>query len=207
MSDKTLYKDELKGMLSPVTFYESPVLTPVHEIKPGHLIEALPGTRATMLRLDTKELTTTSPTGFIGYVRGECKSYFAEYSDDFKAYFAGLSVGDFAIEKIVPLIGPRGGVPSSHIYSLRNWAPEGTNAYLVLGEVNALSASKLHHIEDELTECLYGRGVVLLPEQLEVVRMELYRFVRERKGKNIVFNAPDGAQYPLEEIVLSLGQK
>lgn len=215
MCAKTLYEDELKGMLSPVKFYENPVLTPKHEIRPGQLIEALPLSFATFVEwprtgLPVHELEkyfiSDYPTNVFGYVRGEVKDERGVQMSFPKETEIEVKPGDFAVERIMPF-----GLSifrSEFFYRLCKWAPDGENAYLVVGEVKALPALELTHIEDDLTEILYDRGVVLLPEQLEIVRKKLYDFIRERRSKNLVFTAPDtGNQYPLEEIVLSLGPK
>jgi hypothetical protein len=207
MSNKTLYEEELKERLSNVKFYENPVLTPEHEIIPGNLIEALPWSPATMLIWDNRELITKSPTNIFGYVRGEAKDIFGEFSGKLPYLFEPVTCGDLVVEKIVPVLHEPGEVKPSFSYKLHNWAPDEANAYLVVGEVGALPADGLNHLYDDLTDSLYDKGVILIPEQLELVRKAIYGFIRERQSKGLVFTAPDtGNQYPLEEIVLSLAQ-
>jgi len=194
--------------------YENPVLTT--EVNPGQVLEALPGSRATLKSLHTPggveyHPNWDSPTNIFGYVRGV-----TEREERPGSYVAGSTLVKMVLNEYAdpPIFG-------NSSLLLDYFAQDEKNVYLAVGEIHAIDRKtasaeprrrgrpkQLEETKSDKDARLLGEdSITLTPEELEQLKMDLQKLVtfrREGPPKDYVFETLDGTQYKLPEILLSL---
>lgn len=171
--------------------YENPQM--ITTVKPGQIIEALPGTKATHTVYSQKDPIQDNPTNVFGYVRGMSREDYIT-----------IKQGDMVVERILPFGGYHDAEIALTNRPLQFWGPDNIETYLVIGELQLLPEEKL---EDQFHPQLIADSVTLSTDKREVVRDQLLAFIASRKRKEYVFQTPSGDSYSLNEIVLSLREK
>ncbi len=181
----------------PIKFYEKPLLLPEHEIKPGHVIEALPGSteeKVARIELDNKLPPFEEVQIFIvGYVRGKTEQASGSTPQN-----------TFVLERILPDRKP---VPAS---ALTYWGKKDVLCYLTIGELEGIvmdsnkdayrfsTFSGAKHVDLQSDACTVPL------ELFASLQKELFEYHTRRKGLSIVFRTPDGKRYSLKDLVIGL---
>jgi hypothetical protein len=174
-----------------LTLYEKPEL--VTGVRPGQILEALPGAEATQA-IFLQDPIQHSPTNVFGYVRGVLRTSHRLYGDQ----------GTTLVERLVPF-GELYMSEKIHTNGrLSAWCPEDSAVYFAIGELADMQQSVY---EEKFPIDFMGESVTLSPEQIDTARDQLLRFMGERGQKDYVFLSPGGSEYSLKEIVFSLQEK
>jgi len=175
--------------------YEHPKLVSQPDI--GQILEALPGTLATQAGYDygqDKDIVSTSdPTGIYGFVKG---------LNALERY--GLPIGEHVVEQLFTgtAVDEYHGVDRHYIFKLSNWAKD--DLVLVVGEIKPQTNDLMDEQGDEF---LLDTRMPLTYSAINTIRRELIPYRLERMKKEFVFNAPDGKEYNVEEILLNIRKK
>ncbi len=173
--------------------YKEPKLISVAEVQIGQVLEALSYSWASATN-PKGEPTYENPTGVFGYIMGITQKDEGRFRQ-----------GSIIIERIIPY----GENYGAERLILQQWAPEGKNVYLAIGEILYLECLeyKLSQASKNLVDLLGSRSAVPSEEEKAEIREALFDFSTKRKGKPYIFKPKELRPYSLNEILLSLEQK
>lgn len=165
----------------------------VRSILPGDIIEAIPGSSATVL-YDNSQPLTSSPTGIIGYVIGTLKNNITLYDQDF-------SKGKILVRRLYPGIVPT--TINSLYTSLEDWAkPEIKDFFHKIGAYFSVSDNNLN--KELNKDDFLGKSAIFSEDYIYQQSIYFQEIIPKRNGKDYVFTSFDGKRYSLSHILFHL---
>ncbi len=184
--------------------YERAVMSVKEDLKPGQVLEALPGADATLGSLyapsPAHRLIAESPTNVFGYVRGFIQRH-AIYNPALGTGIVEMLFHPFAERCTYQWHG-----------LLQYWTAGASNVFLVVGEIARTKGridarSSGIKVSCGYVELLSGDSVMLNQQEFDALHWQAAAVFAERKRNDYFFVAPKGRAYSLQEILLSLVEK
>jgi hypothetical protein len=151
--------------------YETPELTV--DLRPGHIIEALPGALVTHTIMGYGRVYE-SPTNVIGCVRGMLNE---------NRLFAFCRLGETLVERLMPNGAPHMSDEYDMNTSHRNWSTRAAGGCRVIGEL--LYPSSIGYTDD-FSGSLSRGSLTLPPAYVDSLRKQLLAYVKERGEKELL---------------------
>ena len=180
-----------------LTFLEQPKLTTYHNIKPGDVIEALPGASITSKDYGPfvpPNQTMDDPTNVFGCVLGFTRSNTTDRSED----------PALLIPRIYPAI-------QTNYFPTRKsnllWNGKGNDLLLVIGKISGIPERYPERFEFPICELDFPHCVVLFENELLSFIPELREYIARRENQKYVFKDSAGVTHSLTDILLQLQGK
>jgi hypothetical protein len=159
--------------------FETPELT--MDLRPGYVIEALPGALVTHTRMGYGRIYE-APTGVIGCVRGAL-------TED--RIFAFSRMGETLVERLIPYGAPHMSDEYDTNTSHRNWCTKKDKRCLVIGELVQIPSIGY---TDEFSRSLSSGSLTLPPVYVDSLRKQLLAYVQEHGEKELLPRATKAAR-------------
>ncbi|MBT4446347.1 hypothetical protein HOA92_06335 [archaeon] len=176
----------------------------VSEVKPGQVLEAMPGSLATRVTWGS-DPSQKNPSGVLGYVRG-----------DLRVMTGTLEQGSTVVSRLLPF---GEGYLEQRVFrelDLTCWSFENP-VYLAIGElanvehfidVGCVTTDDVDLLDaDKISEVMRS-GYISLPDiQVDILRDQMLDYVKMQARKDYEFVTPSGESFSLSQILASLRER